>query len=279
MTDQFANGTFTQNDTLTLTTEEHGVRLAASRSAGRRASQKTPRFVDDAPLRLEGRIEPRDHTDSEIDWSDGGCGEAVQGTGRISIEPAGAAAHMSREEQAVARLRRIADTLQSGVDRQGATCGRPAWAGAARGGETRMSGPTSNSEIDWAAAEAPSAEAIEAIAAEAYAALPPTFRSLCDSVAILVRDFADEEVLQSLGVENAFDLMGLYEGVELTAASGHDVPQDLNRIFLYRRPILDYWLEHHESLGAVITHVLVHEIGHHFGLSDDDMEAIERSVG
>jgi len=81
-----------------------------------------------------------------------------------------------------------------------------------------------------------------------------------------------------MGVETEFDLLGLFQGVGLPFRSEAAPVQMPNMIWLYRRPILDYWAEHDDTLGAIITHVLVHEIGHHFGLSDDDMREIEAGV-
>ena len=129
--------------------------------------------------------------------------------------------------------------------------------------------------IDWNKIEAPSLAAFEAIAGEAYARLPARFRALTGDVPIRIEDFPTGEVLDSLGIESPFDLLGLYSGIDLASKSVSDVPTAPDMVFLYRRPILDYWAEHEETLGAVITHVLVHEIGHHFGLSDADMERIE----
>jgi predicted Zn-dependent protease with MMP-like domain len=94
-------------------------------------------------------------------------------------------------------------------------------------------------------------------------------------VLIRVEDFPTDEVLDSLGIESEFGLLGLYQGVDLTRQSVLDPSPLPEMIFLYRRTILDYWAEHDDALGDIITHVLVHEIGHHFGLSDDDMERIE----
>ena len=127
-------------------------------------------------------------------------------------------------------------------------------------------------------APAPSLDDIEDLAQEAYARLPETFRALCEGLVIRVEDFPTEEVLDSMGAESEFDLLGLFQGVGLPFQAGLVTGQIPNMIWLYRRPILDYWAEHEESLGAIVTHVLVHEIGHHFGLSDDDMEAIERAA-
>ncbi|HET9902581.1 MAG TPA: metallopeptidase family protein [Xanthobacteraceae bacterium] len=126
---------------------------------------------------------------------------------------------------------------------------------------------------------APRLEDIEAIAREEFARLPETFRALCADVVFRVEDFPSEEVLARMGIEDAFELLGLFEGVGLPFRSHTDVTAMPNMIWLYRRPILDYWCEHEETLGAIVSHVLIHEIGHHFGFSDADMEAIEARVG
>jgi predicted Zn-dependent protease with MMP-like domain len=131
---------------------------------------------------------------------------------------------------------------------------------------------------NWRRAPAPSLAEIEALAADAYARLPEDFRKLCDNLVIQVTNFPTEEVMDSMNLETEFDLLGLFQGVGLPFQSA-TVPEQLpNMIWLYRRPILDYWAEHEDSLGAIVTHVLVHEIGHHFGLSDADIEAIEASA-
>ena len=134
------------------------------------------------------------------------------------------------------------------------------------------------STIEWNRLEAPSLAELEAIADAAYSRLPAHFRALTGDLLIRVEDFPTDEVLDSLGIESPFDLLGLYSGIDLARKSVSDVTPVPDMVFLYRRPILDYWAEHEETLGAIITHVLVHEIGHHFGLSDEDMEAIEASV-
>ena len=87
-----------------------------------------------------------------------------------------------------------------------------------------------------------------------------------------------EDVLRELRLDSEFDLLGLFKGVGLPFQSVSAPVHMPNMVWLYRRPILDYWAEHEETLGAIVTHVLVHEIGHHFGLSDPDMEAIERGA-
>jgi len=132
--------------------------------------------------------------------------------------------------------------------------------------------------FDWAAREAPSLGGIEAIAQTAYRQLPARFRKLTGEILIRVEDFPTDDVLDSLGIESPFDLLGLYSGVDLARKSVTDVSALPDMVFLYRRPILDYWAEHEETLGAIVTHVLVHEIGHHFGLSDADMERIEQDA-
>jgi len=119
---------------------------------------------------------------------------------------------------------------------------------------------------------------IEALAREAYDALPEDFRALTGDVIIQVADFATDEVLAALDAQSPYAILGLFQGVgrtqlQATPQSG----QMPNMIWLYREPILNYWRPRPESLKEVVSHVLVHEIGHHFGLSDDDMERIEAS--
>ena len=134
-------------------------------------------------------------------------------------------------------------------------------------------------DLDWQGAEAPSLAELEAIADQAFKRLPRRFRDLCKDVVIRVEDFPTDEVLDAFDAESPFDLLGLYHGVDLARQSVMDPAAMPEMVFLYRRPILDYWAEHEETLGHIITHVLVHEIGHHFGLSDEDIEAIERAAG
>jgi predicted Zn-dependent protease with MMP-like domain len=132
----------------------------------------------------------------------------------------------------------------------------------------------------WYDRAAPDLDDFEALAARAYAELPDRFRSLCGELEIRVDDFPDDEALDALQLESEFDLLGLWQGVGLAhEAAVPPTGRMPNRVWLYRRPILDYWAENTDTLGEVVTHVLVHEIGHHFGLSDADMEAIERAAG
>lgn len=133
---------------------------------------------------------------------------------------------------------------------------------------------------DLAALKAPSLEQIEALALAAFAALPAEFRALCEGVVVRVEEFPDEATLDDLGAESEFDLLGLFRGRGLAhAPATPETGVHPNMVWLYRRPLLDYWAEHEETLGDLVTHVLVHEIGHHFGLSDEDMERIEDAAG
>ncbi|MFL5054255.1 MAG: metallopeptidase family protein [Microvirga sp.] len=132
---------------------------------------------------------------------------------------------------------------------------------------------------DWAGAQAPTLADLERLAEAAFARLPARFRRLCDGVVVRVEDFPDHETLREMGFESPFDLLGLFRGIGLAQdGASPTTGQFPNMIWLYRRPILDYWAEHEETLGSLVTHVLVHEIGHHFGLSDADMEAIEAAA-
>jgi predicted Zn-dependent protease with MMP-like domain len=130
-------------------------------------------------------------------------------------------------------------------------------------------------EKAWNKLYAPSLAEFETLAWSVYRKLPGRFRALTGDVVIRIEDFPTDEVLNSLGIDSPFGLLGLYTGVDLARKSVLDVSPLPDMVFLYRRPILDYWAEHEETLGAIVAHVLVHEIGHHFGLSDADMERIE----
>lgn len=122
---------------------------------------------------------------------------------------------------------------------------------------------------------APSLDDFAALAEQAFGDLPEPFRGLAAEAVIRVDDFADETVLDEMGIPDAFELTGLYQGVDLSRRSVFEAtPPPM--IFLYRRPILDEWAERGDvTLEDLVAHVLVHEIGHHFGLSDDDIDAIE----
>ena len=129
--------------------------------------------------------------------------------------------------------------------------------------------------LAWHAVTAPSLADFEILAGEVFRRLPKRFRDLAAGVVIRVDDFPAEDVLEEMQAQSEFDLLGLFHGVGLPFRAESAAVQMPNMIWLYRRPILDYWAEHDETLGDVVKHVLVHEIGHHFGLSDADMAAIE----
>ncbi|MBP6688463.1 MAG: metallopeptidase family protein [Hyphomonadaceae bacterium] len=121
----------------------------------------------------------------------------------------------------------------------------------------------------------PSLDELDRMARAAWAELPAQFRDRAGDVLIRVEDFADEEVLAELGVEDPFELTGLYSGVDLTQQSIMDPAPGQPMVFLYRRPILDEWIERGDvDLAELVAHVLVHEVGHHFGLSDDHMDQL-----
>ncbi len=129
--------------------------------------------------------------------------------------------------------------------------------------------------MDWSERGAPSLDDLEELAREAFAGLPAEFRSLVEGVAFVVQDFPDDDTIKDLDLESEFELLGLFHGSDLAARQANRGVPEPTMILLYRRPILDYWAEHHETLGAIVRHVLIHEIGHHFGLSDEAMHAIE----
>lgn len=131
--------------------------------------------------------------------------------------------------------------------------------------------------LQWSRLPSPTLAELEALADAAFAALPKRFTRLCEGLVIRVEDFPDDETLDSMNCETEFDLLGLFQGRGLTqGAHLSDTGEQPNMIWLYRRPILDYWAGGEETLADIVAHVLVHEIGHHFGLTDADIEEIER---
>lgn len=134
-----------------------------------------------------------------------------------------------------------------------------------------------NSDPNPPFSRAPSLDDIEAIARAAFETLPETFRNLVTGIVFRVDDFPDAETEREMGLQSPFELMGLYSGVPVGEKdAGMQTAPDM--IFLYRRPLLDYWCETEEDLTHLVRHVLIHEIGHHFGLSDDDMERLEEDA-
>lgn len=124
----------------------------------------------------------------------------------------------------------------------------------------------------------PSLAEIEVIAERAFERLPAVLAERCHGVALRIEDFPDDEVLADMEIASPFDLAGLYRGTPLTAKTGGDVAMDVDMVLLYRRPLLDWWAEDEMELEDLIRHVLIHEIGHHFGFSDEDMERIENDA-
>ncbi len=125
----------------------------------------------------------------------------------------------------------------------------------------------------------PSADEIEAMARRVLERLPEPFAASIGEVVLQVEDFADERTLREMGIEDPFELSGLYEGVPLTERSVEQSGTLPERVFLFRRPILDEWADGENTLEHLVGHVLIHEIGHHFGLSDEDIHAIEERAG
>ena len=122
---------------------------------------------------------------------------------------------------------------------------------------------------------APTLGDIERLAGAAYAAIPESLRRHAEAIVIRVEEFPDAETEADMELETPFDLLGLYRGVSLERKSIADSGSPPDMIFLYRRPLLDYWCETGEDLERVVRHVLIHEIGHHFGFSDEEMAALE----
>lgn len=129
---------------------------------------------------------------------------------------------------------------------------------------------------EWSAGPAPSLDDFAALAQAAFEALPVAFHAAAGEVIIRIDEFASEDILAEFGMEDPFELTGLYQGVDIGNRDSLGPAPEPSRIFLYRRPILDEWCERGDvALSDLIAHVLIHEIGHHFGLSDDDIDAIE----
>ncbi len=131
---------------------------------------------------------------------------------------------------------------------------------------------------DWADRFAPDRDTIEAVALQAYANLPADFRKLTANVPIHIAEFPDDDTADDLGLETPFDVLGLFEG---QGPGGHWTPSKKgngNKITLYRRAILDYWCDSDETLHDIVTHVLINELGHHFGLSEVQIADIENGL-
>jgi predicted Zn-dependent protease with MMP-like domain len=124
----------------------------------------------------------------------------------------------------------------------------------------------------------PTLEDFEALAEWALGSLPGKFRRNIGDVIVRIEEFPDEETEREMELDSPFDLMGLYRGVSIDHQGVGDLPREPAMVFLYRRPLLDYWAESGEDLPHLVRHVMIHEIGHHFGLSDADMEAIEEAA-
>jgi predicted Zn-dependent protease with MMP-like domain len=139
---------------------------------------------------------------------------------------------------------------------------------------------TGETPSDLSSYRAPTSEDIDSLARAAFERLPASFRRLGDGLVIQVVDFPDEQTLKEMDAESEFEILGLFRGRGLAQGGAAGETGELpNMIWLYRRPLLDFWCDGEDTLDEVVTHVLVHEIGHHFGLSDDDMEAIEETAG
>lgn len=130
--------------------------------------------------------------------------------------------------------------------------------------------------MDWTNTEAPGLDDLEALARECFAELPADFRALAGDIVFMVQDFPDVVVIEDMELESPFEILGLFQGPDL-ATRDQGAGGEPTMIFLYRRPIIDYWAENNDPLGLIVRHVLIHEIGHHFGLSDEAMEAIEEA--
>jgi predicted Zn-dependent protease with MMP-like domain len=130
---------------------------------------------------------------------------------------------------------------------------------------------------DWLGRAAPDILVIEDMARRTLAELPPQFRAAADGVMLRVEEFAPDEILDEMEIEDPFDLTGLYDGVPLTEKSVMDTVDRPDTIWLFRRPLLDEWAERGDvSLGQLVAHVMIHELAHHFGWTDDQIAEIDR---
>ena len=125
---------------------------------------------------------------------------------------------------------------------------------------------------------APTLDDIERLARDTFERLPQEFRARCGEIVFRIEDFPDDDVVEEMELESQYDILGLFQGIGITEAREGDIPREPSMVFLYRRPILDEWSDSEITLGDIVTHVLVHEIGHHFGFSDADMERIEAEL-
>ena len=116
---------------------------------------------------------------------------------------------------------------------------------------------------------------IESLARESYAHMPDELRDVASQIKIEVQEFPSEYMMEAMDCETPFEMLGLYQGVDRKSPTERDLSEEKDTVFLFRRPILDFWCENGEDLSQVVNHVLLHEIGHYFGISDDDMEQME----
>jgi len=143
-------------------------------------------------------------------------------------------------------------------------------------GMARLAAEADRSSAEWQRDTAPTMEEIEALAQTAFEALPEQVRAVCEGVVFRIEEFASREDLRAVGARSRYELLGLFAGEGIAQReAGSYTGQFPNMIHLYRQPILAFWLEREDTLGAIVNHVLVHEIGHHFGLSDEDMQRID----
>lgn len=131
---------------------------------------------------------------------------------------------------------------------------------------------------DWKAKLAPSLGELESLTIEAYAQLPENFRALCGDILIHVADFPEDHIIEDMGLESPFELLGLFEGNGIGERFRFPTLELQNHMTIFRRATLDYWSENSETLGDIITQILIYEIGNHFGLSDHDIELVEEAA-